>query len=105
MDLKIYRYLCKNITNKDWVLDNGSSYIVYTRTHTVYESRYGIPHECKIEMSKTQFNRLVKEGKLVRFTEIEKTEKWKKRFGMYRDIKAWRFNVEEAEKALERSEK
>lgn len=98
MNLKINRYMCENITNKDWVLDNGSCYIVYTRTHTIYESSYGIPRECKIIMSKTQFNRLVKEGMLVRFTEIEKTKKWKERFGRYDCMSAWRFNVEEGER-------
>lgn len=99
MDLKINRYMCENITNKDWVLDNGSCYQVYTRTHTVYETHYRIPKECKIQMSKTQFNRLVKAGMLVRFTELEKSAAWERRFGKYcQFLKAWRFNVEQDER-------
>ena len=101
MNLKINRNVCENITNKDWVLDNGSCYQVYTRTHTVYETRYGIPKQQLIQMSKAQFNKLVKMGALVRFTALERSAAWIKIYGKYGIFKAWRFNVE---KLVEESE-
>ena len=46
-------------------------------------------------MSKKQFAELVKQGKIVRYTEIEETVAWKRRYEYFTTIKAWRFNVEE----------
>lgn len=89
MDLKINRYLCENITNRDWILDNNACYQVMTRTH--YSTFHLISRQEIIIMSKKQFKQLLKEGKLIRFIELENSEKFKTHYG---GCKAWRFNVD-----------
>ena len=97
MKLKIGRYEIEDITNKDWILDNGACYQMWTRTYICDETRYRIAKNVHIRVAKALFNRLVKQGLVVRYEELEKTEAWKKRFGCSGGIKAWRFNVEQAE--------
>ena len=66
MLIKINRYTF-NVTNKDWVLDNGSCYQCMTLRHnTTWRNNL-----CKPEvtiMSKSQLKQLVKENKLVDIT-------------------------------------
>lgn len=90
MDLKINRYICENIKNTDWILDNDACYQMMTRTVRT-PGRMGTTDTHYIVMSKKQFKELLKEGKLVRFTELENSEKFKNR---YLGCKAWRFNVD-----------
>lgn len=89
MELKINKYIFSNITNKDWVLDNGSIYQAMTLRHRVYDTRYYLAKDVETIMSKMQFKQLVKDGLLVRDIERES-----KNFP-YAGCKAWRFNVEE----------
>ena len=93
MTLKIGRYTIQDIDNKDWILDNGSCYQVMTRQ--VRRTQRHIPHTTPIVMSKKQFAELVKQGKIVRYTELEETISWKRRYEHFTTIKAWKFNVEE----------
>ena len=93
MDLKINRDFFKGITNKDWILDNGACYQCVTLKHRETSgSPYYIPRDCWTVMGKKQFNDLLKKGLIVRFEELEQSEKFKER---YSSCKAYRFNVEE----------
>ena len=85
MKLKINRYEF-DVTNKDWILDNGSCYQCMTLTHVALEYRVKLTQVPTI-MSKAQFKQLVKDNKLVEF----KNEKLSNR---YKYCKFWRFNVE-----------
>lgn len=88
MDLKIGRYLCKNLSNKDWVLDNDACYQVMTRRRKDYSRP--ITANIPLVMSKKQFNQLKKDGKLVLAPEIIAGSR-------YEGCKAWRFNIESTE--------
>lgn len=84
MELKINKYIF-NITNKDWVLDNGACYQCLTLTHAVYEPRlYQVKHVPTL-MSKNQFKQLVKDNNLI---EVFNTEQNK----MYPGCRIWKFN-------------
>lgn len=89
MDLKINRYFCENINNNDWILDNDACYQVMTRK--VKSTFHLITQETVIVMGKKQFKELIQEGKLVRFTELENSARFK---SLYPGCKAWRFNVD-----------
>lgn len=91
MDLKINRYNFKNITNKDWILDNGALYQCMTLTHVERgSSPYYISRTVPTIMSKKQFATLLKQGLIVRDEEMENTPKFK---SLLMSCKAWRFNV------------
>ena len=84
MELKIGKNTY-NITNKDWILDNGSIYQCMTLTYKVYDSKV---HSSKNQiqvMSKKMFKDLVKAGQLVEFTTNNLNNK-------YKGCKFWRFN-------------
>ena len=89
MKLKINRYEF-DVSNKDWILDNGVCYQCMTLTHRVYETKYHIGRNIATEMSKAQFKQLVKEGKLIDITEAYQ-QKYPNR---YPGCKIWKFNVE-----------
>lgn len=90
MELKIGRYIFNDISNKDWILDNGDCYQVMTR-RPQDRNRYisvGIP----VVISRKLFNQLIKTGKIIRYFEYENSEIFKKRYTT--QCKAWRFNVD-----------
>ena len=91
MMLKIGRYIFKNITNEDWILDNDACYQCMTLKHMGDDgSRFHFKKPMATIMSKKQFVQLVKEGKIVRFEEFENSEIFKVN---YKSCKAWRFNI------------
>lgn len=91
MTLKIGRYTFENITNKDWILDNGACYQCITLTHRSDDgSRFHIVKNVPTIMSKKQFKQLIKEDKIVRYTELEFSPTWKSNSS---GCKAWRFNI------------
>ena len=98
MDLKINKYEFKNITNTDWILDNGSCYQCMTLTHIETSGRpYYIPRSYPTIMSKKQFATLLKQGLVVRYETMENSPKFKKMYS-YANCKAWRFNIDEIAK-------
>ena len=92
MDIRIGRHLYKNLSNTDWVLDNGYVCTVMTRRHKSFQS--GRASTVCAELSRLEFDNLVKKGVLIRHTELEKSEEWAKTYGSDKKYKAWRFNVE-----------
>ena len=71
MILKINKYTFNNITNKDWVLDNGACIQCMTLKHRGTDgSRYRLIKEYPTIMSQKQFKQLVKQGKLVYSKEL-----------------------------------
>lgn len=91
MKLKINRWEF-NVTNNDWVLDNGSIYQCLTLRHHSPTASMSSCYNTATIMSKKQFNELVKLGKL-----IDATEEYSKKFlsDRFNNCKIWRFNVEE----------
>ncbi len=89
MRLKINRYEF-DVSNKDWILDNGFCYQCMTLTHYDRNASWISSHkQCATQMSKKQFNQLVKEGKL-----IDYTEDFRKAYpNIYIGCKVWKFNV------------
>lgn len=89
MKLKINRYEF-DVTNKDWILDNGACYQCMTLTHRMLEYKVAL-RDVPTMMSKKQFKQLVKENKL-----IDYTEQYFKNHPNYfhKGCKIWRFNVE-----------
>lgn len=76
------------VTNKDWILDNGSIYQCMTLRYKVYEPRL---HENIAQipvMSKKLFKDLLKSGKIVEVRNSKLLEK-------YSGCKIWRFNFDE----------
>ena len=95
MKLKINRFVFDNITDKDWILDNGCCYQCPTLKHIENSgSPYYISHEYWTIMSKTQFNKLLKQGIIERFEALENTERFKQR---YSGCKAYRFKEQNDE--------
>ena len=90
MELKINKYTF-NVTNKDWILDNGSCYQCMTLKHSVYEQNIRCSRDHVTIMGKNQFKQLVKENKLIDYTEKFhiKHPTW------YVGCKIWKFNMEE----------
>ena len=90
MELKINKYMF-NVTNRDWVLDNGSCYQCMTLKHSAYDYSVRCRRDYVTIMSKTQFKQLVKENKLIDYTEKFHI----KHPGHYIACKIWKFNVED----------
>lgn len=87
MKLKINRYEF-NVTNKDWILDNGACYQCMTLTHPEWSCRNILLRDTPTKMSRKQFKQLVKDGILV---EVKNTNVNKR----YPECRIWKFNVEE----------
>lgn len=94
MKLKINRYTFDNITDKDWILDNGCCYQCMTLLHTELDTSYKIPHRYATIMSKKQFKELLKQGIIVRFEAFENTERFKRLYG---GCTAYRFKEKDNE--------
>ena len=88
MKLKINRYEFNNITDKDWILDNGACYQCIILTHPEWSCRNILLRDAPTKMSKTQFKQLVKEGKLVEWQNSPYKSK-------YTSCKIWRFNPQD----------
>ena len=92
MKLKINRYEF-DVTNRDWILDNGSCYQCMTLTHRVLEYKVKLIDTPTI-MSKLQFKQLVKENKLIEVPKQRLPEQIRSRYS--EDwCRIWKFNVEE----------
>ena len=89
MILKINRYTF-NVTNKDWILDNGACYQCMTLKHKTTTMPYHIVKEYPTIMSKIQFNKLLKENKIIDITDYFHNKHYK-----YLGCKIWKFNVGE----------
>lgn len=98
MKLKINRYEFE-VTNKDYIMDNGAVYQCVTLKHLGYPNAGGrfawITKPMSTIMSKKQFSELLKKNQLV-LMDKEKYPKTYARHGLYgdSDIKLYRFNVE-----------
>lgn len=89
MKLKINKWEF-DVTNKDWILDNGSVYQCMTLYHHSPSASMSSCYKATTIMSKKQFNQLLKENKLVDITK----EFNKKYPNKWIGCKIWRFNVE-----------
>lgn len=87
MKLKINRWEF-DVTNEDWVLDNGAIYQCLTLKHWAYNSGLRIYQQVTTVMSKKQFNQLVKENKLTKFHNGRLSL-------YYPDCTFWKFNLGE----------
>jgi len=87
MILKINRYTF-NVTNKDWILDNGACYLCMTLRHR----EKVMLHYADVPtiMSKKQFKQLFKENKL-----IDCSKAFHKKYNRYTNCLIWKFNVGE----------
>lgn len=85
MRLKINKYEFE-VTNKDWILDNGACYQCITLKHRVYEQSVRESREYPTKMSKKQFKQLVKDGILYEVTNSPQNERWK-------GCRIWKFNI------------
>ena len=95
MELKIGRYTFTDVTNKDWILDNGACYQCVTLKHMEnFGGRYCIMKPTWTQISKKQFKDLYKKGIIVEYPELETDPRYVERYGQY-GMKAYRFNVEE----------
>lgn len=85
MKLKINKWEFE-VTDKDWILDNGVCYQCVTLTHSVLCGNWGSKDISTI-MSKTQFNKLRKENLIVEWKDCP----YKSKF--VTNVKIWKFNT------------
>lgn len=86
MKLKINRWEFV-VDNEDWILDNGAIYQCMTLTHSILCNHYHSKDVPTI-MSKSQFNKLRKEGLIVEWKDAPYKSKY------ITSCKIWRFNVD-----------
>lgn len=91
MKLKINKWEF-DITQDDWILDNGSIYQCPTLRHHSPSASMSNCYSAATVMSKKQFNSLIKEGKL-----IDATDEFLAKVSPNRFIgcKIWKFKIEE----------
>ena len=89
MELKVNKYIF-NVTNRDWILDNGACYQCMTLKHSAWDQSVRCRRDYITIMSKKQFKQLLRENKLV-----DVTEYFHKKYNRYNGCKIWRFNVED----------
>lgn len=82
MKLKINKYEFE-VTDKDWILDNGSCYQCMALKHHTWN---WLHPEVVTIMSKTQFKKLVKDGILYEVTNSPQNERWK-------GCRIWKFHI------------
>lgn len=99
MELKINRYNF-DVTNEDWILDNGSCYQCMTLTHKTLNLHH--ISDMPTIMSKKQFMELKKKNLLIDDTETFK-QLYPRRFGCWEGLKIWRFNINDNNKQKEGS--
>lgn len=85
MKLKINKYEF-DVTDKDWILDNGACYQCITLKHRVYEQSVRESREYPTKMSKKQFKQPVKDGVLVELKGTELNKRWL-------GCRIWKFNI------------
>ena len=89
MKLKINRYNF-DVTNEDWILDNGTCYQCMTLTHKALNLHH--ISDMPTIMSKKQFMELKKKNLLIDDTETFK-QLHPRRFGYWEGLKIWRFSI------------
>lgn len=99
MELKINRYNF-DVTNEDWILDNGACYQCMTLTHKTLNLHH--ISDMPTIMSKKQFMELKKENLLIDDTETFK-QLYPHRFGCWEGLKIWRFDIKNDNKQKEDS--
>ena len=83
MRLKINKYEFE-VTDRDWILDNGATYQCITLKHTVYEQSIRESVYYPTKMSKAQFKKLVKDGILYEVKDSPQNKR-------YKGCRIWRF--------------
>lgn len=86
MKLKINKWEF-DVTDQDWILDNGACYQCMTLKHSVYEQSIRESRMQVTKMSKKQFKQLVKDGILYEVTNSPQNER-------YKDCRVWKFKID-----------
>lgn len=85
MKLKINKYEFE-VSNNDWILDNGSCYQCMTLTHKEWSCKNILLRDAPTIMSKKQFKQLVKDGILYEVTNSPQNER-------YKGCRIWKFHI------------
>lgn len=75
-----------NVSNRDWILDNGACYQCMTLKYSVYDPRLYENRSQVQVMSKKMFKELLKKDQLIEVFDIPMR---------YKGCRIWRFNFDE----------